>query len=416
MLWVGAGNAASKVMMFVANVWIANRLLTEGYGAVSVAFVVVNYISLFLFSGLDTVTTRSVAETEPQDLGALTGQLFAARAVFVLVALALSVVASFLLSGTTGQLTRVYALSFIPQAIYSVNLYYGVEWARPVALYFVGGRLIYLGLVLWLVRDSSSAVWVPIAFGVSILIENVYLATLWLKRFGMALRHALARFDWQRWRGALPVSVAAAGLLLHENAALIVLYALDGKSTAGLYAASFRLVYIAISLTTLLSYILLARLTRVRRESRERACALFNRLSIYAVAGGLVFAVLGLALAGVVVGTIYRPEYAASASLLRLAVWQMVAAPVRVLAFQTLNACHAHRIMLPRIYVTVLLSVAAIVAGTVWLGPQGAVLGTVAGEALIAVVLWLTAWQVTAETSHAPLVNGEDARPITRDK
>jgi O-antigen/teichoic acid export membrane protein len=391
MLIVGSGNAASKVMMFVANVWIANRLLAEGYGAVSVAFAVVNYISLFLFSGLDTVTTRAAAEAGDDRLSALAGQLCAARTVFVAGALLLVVGVSYVFPGSTGYLTRLYALSFIPQAVYAVNLYYGVEWARPVAIYFVGGRVVFLGLVLLLVRDSTDAAWVPLSFGAAILVENVYLALLWIKRYGIAMRHALARFDWQRWRAALPVSIGAAGLLLHENVALIAVYALGGKGVAGLYAASFRLVYIAISLTTLLSYVLLARLTRVKRESAAQARSLFLRLTACAGVAGLVFACAGLALAGPVVSIIYRPEYAASASLLRLAVWQMAAAPVRVLAFQTLNACHAYRAMLPRVYTGLIVSLAAIVAGTFWLGAQGAVVGTVAGEAVIAVVLWQAA-------------------------
>jgi O-antigen/teichoic acid export membrane protein len=391
MLVVGSGNAASKVMMFVANVWIANRLLAEGYGAVSVAFAVVNYISLFLFSGLDTVTTRAAAEAGEDHLGPLTGQLCAARTVFVVGALALTMGVSLFFPGSTGYLVRLYALSFIPQAVYAVNLYYGVEWARPVAVYFVGGRIVFLGLVLLCVRDSADAAWVPLSFGAAILVENLYLAALWVKRYGIAMRHALARFDWQRWRAALPVSIGTAGLLLHENAALIVLYALAGKATAGLYAASFRLVYIAISLTTLLSYVLLARLTRVRRESAAQAQVLFLRLTAYAGLAGLLFAGAGLALAGSVVSIIYRPEYAASASLLRLAVWQMAAAPIRVLAFQALNACHAYRAMLPRVYLGLVVSLAAVIAGAQWLGAQGAVIGTVAGEVVIATLLWQAA-------------------------
>jgi hypothetical protein len=69
----------------------------------------------------------------------------------------------------------------------------------------------------------------------------------------------------------------------------------------------------------------------------------------------------------------------------------MAAAPVRVLAFQTLNAFHAYRSMLPRALVGGVFSVAAIIAGALTLGPQGAVLGTVVGEAVIAVLLWQAA-------------------------
>lgn len=35
MLWVSAGNIGSKLLMFVANIWIANRILEVAFGNVS---------------------------------------------------------------------------------------------------------------------------------------------------------------------------------------------------------------------------------------------------------------------------------------------------------------------------------------------------------------------------------------------
>ena len=53
--WVGAGNIVSKLIMFAANIWLANHLLEKGYGAFCLGFVIVNYFYLLAFSGIAQV-------------------------------------------------------------------------------------------------------------------------------------------------------------------------------------------------------------------------------------------------------------------------------------------------------------------------------------------------------------------------
>lgn len=397
--WVSAGNIVSKLLMFAATIIVANRVREAGFGALSVAFTIVNYISLFAFAGLDTVTTREAAATPRAQLAGFTGQVIWLRALVVAAALAVSWCAGHVLGGTAGWLTRLYALSFVPQIIYPVNLFYGVEWSWPVAVYFVGGRLVYLALIMLGVHGEADAHWVPLAFGAAILIENAYLLVTWMSRYGCRLHGPEARVHWWRWRAALPVSLAMAGVLLHENAALLAVFLVRGAVEAGIYSAAYRLVYVEISLTQLCSFVYLARFTRVRAEGGPVGL-LYRHALLVALAIGTGMAVCGMVMAGPVVRLLYRAEYSASTGVLAWGIWQMALAPARVIAFQTMTACRAHRVMAGAIAGGVVSSLLLISGGTLWHGATGAALGTVLGEAVLALLLSAGAWRAVQHSER----------------
>jgi len=397
--WVSAGNLISKLLMFAATIIVANRVREAGFGALSVGFTIVNYISVFAFAGIDTVTTREAAAAPAARLAEFTGQVVWLRAGVVGLGLALAWAAGSVLGGAAGWLTRLYAVSFVPQIIYPVNLFYGVEWSWPVTVYFVGGRVVYLGLIVLGVRGEADAQWVPLAFGAAIAVENTYLFVLWVRRYGCRLRGMWERLNWWRWRAALPVTLAMAGVLLHENAALLVVYLARGAAEAGVYSAAYRLVYVAISLTQLCSYVYLARFTRMSAEGGG-AAGLYGRMQGAALVLGGAMAVCGMAAAGPVVRLLYRAEYGASAGVLAWGIWQMALAPARVMAFQTLTALRVHGTLLRAIAAGVSASVVLVVAGTLWRGAAGAALGTVLGEAAVAALLGAAAFRVLSKNAN----------------
>ena len=388
---VGFGNGVSKILMFIANIWIANHLLDKGYGTVSAAFAVVNYLSLVAFSGIDTVTTREAAGCDSHQLRGLSAQLFLLRLVVCFLLIVLLFAAGYLIPGTLGTLLILYALSFVPQVFYTVNLYYGIEWSWPVMLYFIGGRIVYVLLLCLYVKSSRDITYVPLAFGAAILAENTFLLILWIKRMGKGMLKSCGKLQLARWKPAWPVTCSGAFLLLHENAAIVMLFVFLGSAATGIYSASYRLVYIAISLTTLLSYVFLARLTKARREHPQHASHLFRTVCITAGLAGLVAGIVGCMLADPVIRLIYVDAFLPSAGLLTIAVWQMVLAPIRILSFQTINACHQQTRALPYIAVGSVGSVMLIASGIWFWQLKGAVIGTITGEAVLTVLLFILA-------------------------
>ncbi|NLF37961.1 oligosaccharide flippase family protein [bacterium] len=382
--WVAAGNVASKAMMFVANIWLANRLLEQGFGALNVAFTIVNYLALFAFSGIDTVATRHAAGLDEPLLRRCAGELVALRTVTSLALFVLSLAAGFLLPGMAGTMTVMYAFSFLPQCINVVNLFYGVEWTWPVTIYYIGGRVVYLGLLLAFVRGTADGAAAALAFGAAILAENVFLYVLWARRHGARM---FASPRAATWLPAVPIMLASAAVLLHENAGIIAVYAFRGESAAGLYCASYRLVYVAISLTALFSFVYLARYTRIERGDAAARRLFFLRVAGVCMAAGLAASAVLSVIARPLVALVYRPVYADSGVLLSVAVWQFALAPVRVIAFQTLNACHAQRRAAAMALLGAVVSLAAVITGVMAYGIMGAVAGTIIGEAALGCAL-----------------------------
>lgn len=390
MLLVGAGNALSKAMMFFANIVIANRLLEEGFGAIGVGFAIVNYFALCGFSGIDTITTREAAHNSPDSCASLATEVLLIRLVVVVAMCTCTFLAGLLISGPAGTMTQLYALTLIPQVINTVFLFYGVEWSWPIAVYYIGGRAVYLCGILLCVTAPNRAEYVPLMFGIAILVEHIFLFVMWVKRFSFCIP-GISRETFRRWLPAIPVTASVSGLLLHENAALVILYLVCGSAATGIYNASYRLIYVAISLSTLLSYVYLARVTREIKENRSAAQKHFVTLCICGAIAGFICAFIGMLLSSRVVDILYKPSYRMSAALLSIGIWQMVLAPVRVISFQMLNACHAQRAAVRVIWISAALSIAIITVSIFLWDAIGAAYATVIGESIIATVLFLTA-------------------------
>jgi len=386
-LWIGIGNAISKIIMFAASIFVANKLLEEGNGAVCSAFVIVNYLYLLVFSGVETVATRDTAGVDAKTLKGFTGELLLIRSVAAVLLFVFTWIAGSYIPGLTGRMVQLYALSIIPQAFNLVNLYYGVEWSWPVGIYFVGGRIIYLSILILTVSGIADAKWVPFAFGTAIFAENLFLLILWLKKHGAAVYKGFGKFFFKRWEAALPVTFCIAFLVMHENSAGVILRFAKGESAAGVYYASYRLVFVAISLTLLLSYIYLSRISNLIKNNPEKVKSFFKKSCLIALGGGLLLSVCGTFLAKPVVNFLYKSQYAESGVLLTIAVWQMCIAPVRVLAFQTINAFHAQVKMLKLIIPGVIISIAAVLIGINSFGLIGAVYGTIIGEIIVMATL-----------------------------
>lgn len=386
-LLIGGGNAISKIMMFAASIFIANKLLEEGNGAVCTAFVIVNYLYLLVFSGVETVATRDTAGADVNTLKAFTGELLLIRIIASVLLFSFTFFAGKFIPGLTGKMVQVYAFSIIPQAFNLVNLYYGVEWSLPIAVYFVGGRIVYLAILLLTVRGVENAIWVPLAFGAAIFAENLFLLILWLKKFGAKIQKGFGKFFFKRWEAALPVTLSIALLVMHENSAGVILRFTKGEGAAGIYFASYRLVFVAISLSLLLSYVYLSRMSNYKKNAPKEARPFFVKSILLVFICGLFVSALGTFLAKPIVSFLYKAEYAESGALLTVAVWQMCVAPVRVLAFQTINACHAQVRMLKILIPCVAISIVSVILFIRSFGLLGAVYGTIIGEMIIMISL-----------------------------
>lgn len=385
--FVWGGNILSKVMMFVATIYLANKLEVEGFGIFSTAFAITNYISLALFTGVDTLTTAESAKLSPETVWPFAKELFHVRRKLANLAVILTaLIALYMGKGSrdSGFALILFGLGFIPLQFYTVNLFYGLEWSWPIAAYFVGGRLIYLALLFTLVRGTGNLMAAAGAFTAAIAIENIFLFLCLFLRYGKIADRSVPapKID---LKPVLLLTFLSALILLHENAPQFLVFFLKGEEEAGLYASSFRLIYTAVTFANLGGFVFLARF------SKETGEGTYKRSLLPALVLGLLFASAGYFCAELIYSLLFSQSYAGGALVLKAGIFQMALVPMRVLAYQRMIAKgKAKSALLPLVLGTIFsigISTYMICAS----GAVGAARGLFCGEAAITAVMLILA-------------------------
>lgn len=385
--FVWGGNILSKVMMFVATIYLANKLEVEGFGIFSTAFAITNYISLALFTGVDTLTTAESAKLSPETVWPFSKELFGIRRKLAnLAVIIIALIALYMGKGSrdSGFALILFGLGFIPLQFYTVNLFYGLEWSWPIAAYFVGGRLVYLALLFLLVKGSGNLMAAAGAFTAAIAIENIFLFLCLFLRYGkIADRSKPApKLD---LKPVLLLTLLSALILLHENAPQFLVFFLSGEQEAGLYASSFRLIYTAVTFANLGGFVFLARF------SKEEGEGTYKRTLLPALILGGLFAAAGYFCAGLIYDLLFSQSYAGGALVLRAGIFQMVLVPLRVLAYQRVIAKGNAKSALLPLVLGVIISIGLSAYMISVSGAIGAARGLFCGEAVITALLLILA-------------------------
>ncbi|MBO4553539.1 oligosaccharide flippase family protein [bacterium] len=385
--FVWGGNILSKVMMFFATIYLANRLEVEGFGIFSTAFAVTNYISLALFTGLDSLTTRESAKLSPETVWPFAKELFHVRRKLANLAVILTALIALYMgkeSRDAGFALILFGLGFIPLQFYTVNLFYGLEWSWPIAAYFVGGRLVYLALLFILVKGSSNLMAAAGAFTAAIAIENIFLFLCLFLRYGKISDRSRPAPK-INIRPVLLLTLASALILLHENAPQFLIFFLKGEEEAGLYASSFRLIYTAVTFANLGGFVFLARF------SKETGEGTYKRSLLPALVLGLLFAVAGYFFAELIYSFLFSQSYAGGALVLKAGIFQMALVPLRVLAWQRVIAKEKVKSALLPLILGVLFSIGISTYMICATGAVGAARGLFCGEAAITALMLILA-------------------------
>ena len=381
--FVWGGNILSKVMMFFATIYLANKLEVEGFGIFSTAFAITNYISLALFTGLDTLTTAESAKLSPEQVWPFSKELFAVRRKLAnLAVILIALIALYLGKGSrdSGFALILFGLGFIPLQFYTVNLFYGLEWSWPIAVYFVGGRLVYLALLFVFVNSSSNLMAAAGAFTAAIAIENIFLFLCLFLRYGKIADRGVPAPK-INLKPVLLLTVLSALVLLHENAPQFLVFFMKGEQEAGLYASSFRLIYTAVTFANLGGFVFLARFAKEEGEGT------YKKSLLPALVLGILFAAAGYFCAELIYSLLFSQSYEGGALVLKAGVFQMALVPLRVLAYQRVIAKGKAKSALLPLILGVILSIGLSAYMISVSGAIGAARGLFCGEAVITALM-----------------------------
>ncbi|MFN2602131.1 MAG: glycosyltransferase [Gemmatimonadaceae bacterium] len=309
------GEAGSRVLAFIATVYIARRLGASAFGYLGFAAAIVAYFGRALSVGISEVGSREIAR-RPADAPSIAAGGTAVRIVVALLGvIAVVAISTVVPAPRIGRIVlALSALSLVSIAIDTSWVYKGTGSARRVGVALLAGQAIAVALLLVLIRAPGDVVRVPLIQFVADIVAAGYLAYPLINR-GWLGAHLSEGFRLLKSSRLITVSRLLRTLVVSID--VVMLGFMTTSQQVGWYSAAYRVVFFVMAITYASHVAWLPAVTRAVAEKRtvdgEISGAL--RLSVLVT---IPFVVGGIMIAPKLLSTLFGDEYVPGATALRL--------------------------------------------------------------------------------------------------
>ncbi len=328
-LAIVALDLSTKLLPLVTFPWVVRALGPVSYGKVGFALAVAGFFGLLAAPGFYSYGIREVAR-EPWRAPDIAAELTGARIVFAACSYLLLVVFTFTLAPAddlTRRLLLLAGLSFIVAPLDLRWLFVGVSRMWAMALAGILGQIAYAAMLLGLIRGPADAWVMPAAAVAAALIPAVVMLRLAMRRF----RVSWPRFAARRWPAFLPacltLGLASMMSLVYDQIDTVMLRYLRTEHEVGIYAASYRIMTLALSFMPVLQQVFFPMLASAAQHEGDEH-RYFRWLGQATLALTLPIALGGFLLAGPITAFLLGPRYPGSERLLRWLMFNLLAGPL----------------------------------------------------------------------------------------
>jgi O-antigen/teichoic acid export membrane protein len=319
-LKLGSGEIFTRLITFIATIYVARVLGPESYGIVGFALAVTLYLSWFTDFGIELLAPREIAR-EPERMRDLAPSLVAARTLIAITCAVCMVVFSMLfLPEPDATVFAVCGLTLLPVGLGIRWVFYGMEKMGSVAIARTLGELLRLALVVLLVTGAADVARVPLAQFVGEMFAALLLLR-WARQFGFRLTW---RIDWEQifsvFRRARSLMLTAVLGLVIYNVCLVILRFFRDVEEVGLYLAAYTLISLLANLGHAYSCSLLPTMSRLDL-SEGHAQSLYDTGLAHMFAFVLPVAVGGCWFAQSIIELAFGDSYQQSGALLQVLIW-----------------------------------------------------------------------------------------------
>lgn len=319
-LKLGSGEAITRLITFLATIYIARILGPESYGIVGFALAVTLYFSWFTDFGVEQLAPREIAR-EPERVHDLAPSLVVVRTLIAIIcAICIAAFSLLFLPEPDATVFAVCGLTLLPVGLGIRWVFYGMEKMGSVAIARTLGELLRLALVVLLVNGAADVARVPLAQFIGEMIAALLLLR-WARRLGFKLT---LRIDWQQ---ILPIFHRARSLMLTAllglviyNADLVIMRIFRGVDEVGYYLAAYTLIVLLANLGYAYSCSLLPTMSRLDMSEGD-AQSLYDTALAHMFAFVLPVAVGGCWLAEPIIQLAFGASFEQSALLLQILIW-----------------------------------------------------------------------------------------------
>jgi O-antigen/teichoic acid export membrane protein len=233
----------AQLLGFIVIVYLARVLAPEDFGKVSFALAVVTYFTLIVNMGLPLLGTRETA----RDLGKIkiyAGNILTMRLCLAAISFGLLLLMTFFLnkSPEIKYLIILYGLGLIPSALLLDWAFQGIEKMEYIGIGRILSRLVYLGLVIWFVKNPRQLLFIPCFQVIGSLLGAGVLFLIFLHGFGKPK----CRFDLNLWKSllkpALPIGASILMIQIIYNIDMVMLGFMRSNAEVGYYSAAYKII------------------------------------------------------------------------------------------------------------------------------------------------------------------------------
>jgi len=381
--------ATSRLLTFFSLVYIARHVGVQSFGQVSFAYAIFMYSTLLTHLGLMTFGTREVAR-DPGRIQYHVSHILSLRLALTLASFFLLLVFTYLvhLEPQLKILIVLFGLSLFPTAALMDWAFKGVERMNVVGVIEIVRAAPYLALVLFLVKQPSHVLRVPIFFLLSSMLAAVLGLLLFCRDYG-SLRPQVELAFWKMAiQESLPLGFGFLLLQAYYLTDTVVLGFVRGDVFVGWYSAAYRIAAFALVLGGLFFETTFPVISRYYKNTREKLPSLLSSSLRVTALLVIPMAVGGTVLAGPFLSSLYGPEYRAATIAFQLLIWAVAVELIGMNWGYALMACNRAKDYLKAVGFGAAISVALNLALIPKLGLMGAGLARLTSSAIISLYFW----------------------------
>lgn len=318
-----ASEIARRILGFLSVAVMARALGVEGFGIIMIGLTVLSYISIGGSAGLHVLGTRNVARGDADNrLGEIVGVRLLNTLIAVIVANAVSFV--WVADSRTQEVILLTSLSGFLHALFLEWFFQGRERMSEAALARTIGAVVYLAILFVGVRSPEDLRRAAIAAVIGDLASTGYLLARYRQTAG-ALHITLSRHIWSSlMRQAFPFGAGSVLGHLSINLPVLIVAALLGPLSAGVYSGASKLVFFLLMADRILGTVLLPASVRLHTHSREYLHDALQKTLRWIIIIGLPLGIGGMLLGTRIVTFVLGQEFSESGVVFGILVWYVV--------------------------------------------------------------------------------------------
>lgn len=382
----------TKILGFVALLYIARYLGPEDFGKFSFAFAFIYFFSFIPDLGIHKILVRE-ASKDPLQAGKLIGNGTIMKLFLSLAALTLAFFVIALLDLPPSMKNVLYIASFglLLSGTSCYGTIYETKLRMEYSLFFnLVSKLFFLALVLLAISRNLTLPFFVFA-SVSATFVHDLLMVIFSRKFVNVSFNADPDLIKKLMREAIPVAIAAVFSVIYFRVDVLMLSFLKGDLDVGFYSAAYRLTEAFVFLPAAFTTSTFPLMSKYFNDSSNSFGFTYTRAFKYLFSAGLLLAVLVTFGSEKIILAIYGPEYQSSVVALQILIWATALMFVNLLVSSTCVSSGNQQIISKTAILATFLNVVLNLALIPSLSYTGAAIATVFSElgAMLFGMFWI---------------------------